>query len=171
MPPDEIANRGSSRQSLYVRSRPRDSNDVVVPRRLREYARTVTPSIDDVTRAFFAAFTNKGKAPDVDALYRLFVPSAIIVKCSAGGAEIYTLSEFVEPRRQLLTSGKLVDFEEREISGRTDVFRGIAQRFSDYEKSGVLDGKPFTGRGKKTLQLVLSHGTWKISALSWEDEP
>ena len=127
--------------------------------------------IDEVTRRFFAAFTNvRGMNAQVDALYALFLPQALIAKCSASRPELMTVEQFVEPRRKLLAEGTLVDFEEREVWARTHVFGGIAQRFSVYEKSGTLSGARFTARGVKTMQLLRIDGAWRVLALSWEDE-
>jgi hypothetical protein len=50
------------------------------------------------------------------------------------------------------------------------VFGDVAQHFCSYEKSGVQDGVPFTGRGMKTVQLVRMPEGWRISAVAWDDE-
>lgn len=127
--------------------------------------------LNEVTRIFFAAFTNRGRAqPQVDALYRLFLPQAVITKRHGASAEVYDLAGFIEPRRKLLTEGSLLDFSEQEVSARTEIFGGIAQRFCTYRKAGVLNGQPFAGGGVKTIQFVQLNGTWRISALAWEDE-
>jgi len=126
--------------------------------------------IDGLTRAFFGAFTNKGGRPDVDLLYRIFLPSAVITKRAGAEVEICDLRQFVEPRRRLLTDGSLVDFIEEETAARTDIFGGIAQRFCTYRKAGILAGRSFSGRGVKTIQFVRVGAEWKISALAWEDE-
>ncbi|MFC7262780.1 DUF4440 domain-containing protein [Streptomyces lutosisoli] len=127
--------------------------------------------IDLVTAEFFGAFDNRGgKTPDVTRIRRLVLPSGIIVKT---GPEftVYTLDEFIEPRQQLLTDGRLIDFSEWETAERTEIAGDIASRFSDYQKSGTLDGKPFEGSGTKTIQLVRTPEGWRITALSWHDHP
>ena len=131
----------------------------------------VQAALDELTRVFFGAFANKHGAPNVDGLRRLFLPQAVITKRSGSTCEVMTVSQFIEPRQWLLTGGTLVDFEEWETSARTEIFGGIAQRFSTYEKAGMMAGQPFTGRGVKTIQFVLLDGEWRISALAWEDEP
>ena len=128
-------------------------------------------ALDEVTRVFFGAFTNKHGAPNVDALGKLFIPQAVITKRSSAACEIMTVAQFIAPRLKLLTEGALKDFEEWETSARTEIFGGIAQRFSTYEKAGVIAGQPFTGRGVKTIQFIQLDGEWRISALAWEDEP
>ncbi|WP_327434469.1 MULTISPECIES: DUF4440 domain-containing protein [unclassified Streptomyces] len=127
--------------------------------------------IDLVTAQFFGAFDNRGgKTPDVTRIRRLVLPSGIIVKT---GPEftVYTLDEFIEPRQQLLTDGRLIEFSEWETAERTEIAGDIASRFSDYQKSGTLDGKPFEGGGTKTIQLVRTPEGWRITALSWHDQP
>ncbi|WP_369264933.1 nuclear transport factor 2 family protein [Streptomyces sp. R35] len=127
--------------------------------------------IDLVTAEFFGAFDNRGgKTPDVTRIRRLVLPSGIIVKT---GPEftVYTLDEFIEPRQQLLTDGRLIEFSEWETAERTEIAGDIASRFSDYQKSGTMDGKPFKGGGTKTIQLVRTPEGWRITALSWHDQP
>ncbi|NKI68882.1 DUF4440 domain-containing protein [Collimonas pratensis] len=127
--------------------------------------------IDALVRAFFSVFTNKnGARPEVDAIHRMFIPQGLIIKCHGDHREIYTLQQFIAPRLQLLTSGQLTDFQEQEVSARTDIFGGIAQRYSVYEKSGVLDGQAFHAYGVKTLQLIRMEDGWKMVSLAWEDE-
>ncbi|MGQ4375177.1 nuclear transport factor 2 family protein [Streptomyces sp. SAS_267] len=127
--------------------------------------------IDAVTTEFFSAFDNRGgKAADVDRISRLVLPSGVIVKT---GPEftVYTVDEFIEPRRQLLADGSLVEFSEWETSERTEIAGDIASRFSKYSKSGILDGRRFEGEGTKTIQFVRMSQGWRISAVAWYDEP
>ncbi|WP_052135018.1 DUF4440 domain-containing protein [Collimonas arenae] len=140
---------------------------------------TLTPSahnadqaeIDALVKAFFSVFTNKnGVKPDVDAIHRMFIPQGLIIRCNDTEREIYTLQQFIAPRLELLNGGRLVDFQEQEVSARTDIFGGIAQRYCVYEKSGVLDGKAFHAYGVKTVQLVRMDDGWKMVSLAWEDE-
>ena len=128
--------------------------------------------IDALTAIFFDAFTSRGgHAPAVDRLYDVFVPEALIVKNTGDEPVVYDVAGFVEPRRELLTGGTLSDFREAEVSERTEIFGRIAHRFSIYEKSWTSEGKPFDGRGAKTIQFVRTAQGWKISALAWDDEP
>ncbi|MEU7064604.1 nuclear transport factor 2 family protein [Streptomyces sp. NPDC046161] len=127
------------------------------------------PELDALTADFFGAFDNRdGKAADVDRLRRLFLPGGVIVK-TGPDFTVYTVEEFIEPRRRLLAEGRLVDFTEWETSERTEIQGDIASRFGDYRKSGILDGAPFEGSGTKTLQFVRTPEGWRIAALSWHD--
>lgn len=127
--------------------------------------------IDQLTAVFFQAFTNRGVGRvDFSGLPRLFLPEALIIKSCGAPAEIYDLEGFLAPRERLLNSGSLVDFEEEEVEESTSIFGNIAQRFSLYQKSGVLDGKPFETRGMKTFQYLRTSAGWRISSVSWDDE-
>ncbi|MFE7710085.1 DUF4440 domain-containing protein [Streptomyces sp. NPDC057486] len=125
--------------------------------------------IDALTAEFFGAFDNRGgKAADVDRIRRLVLPSGVIVT-TAPKFTVYTVDEFIEPRRRLLSDGRLVEFSEWETSERTEVAGDIASRFGEYRKSGVLDGEPFEGVGTKTIQFVRTADGWRITAFAWHD--
>lgn len=128
-------------------------------------------AIAEIVRVFFAAFVS---GPDgtarLDALRGQFLPGAVIVKTCGGEPTVYDVDGFIAPRQALLAGGALTDFQEWELSGRTEVFGDIAQHFCSYAKSGVQDGTPFTGRGMKTMQFVRTSAAWRISAAAWDDE-
>ncbi len=128
-------------------------------------------AIDKATQAFFQVFDNRnGTAPELDRLHRLCLASCVIIKTCGEAVEIYSLSQFIEPRDRLLNGGDLVEFSEREIWERTDIFGDVAQRLCAYEKSGVLKGEPFEARGMKSIQWIKTSNGWKISAVAWDDE-
>ena len=127
--------------------------------------------IDVLAAELFAAFDNRGgKAADVARIRRLVLPDGVIVKT---GPEftVYTVDEFIEPRRQLRSEGRLVEFSEWETAERTEIAGDIASRFCEYRKSGILDGEPFEGDGTKTIQFVRTPEGWRIAALAWDDRP
>ena len=127
--------------------------------------------IDVLAAELFAAFDNRGgKAADVARIRRLVLPDGVIVKT---GPEftVYTVDEFIEPRRQLLSEGRLVEFSEWETAERTEIAGDIASRFCEYRKSGILDGEPFEGDGTKTIQFVRTSEGWRIAAFAWYDQP
>lgn len=126
--------------------------------------------IDALTKSFFSCFTNVDrKTPDLDKLRELLIPQALITNNSKEALECYTVESFIFPREKLLTDGTLTDFSESEISHKTQFFGKIAERFSLYQKSGVLQGSPFETYGMKTIQFVKKSGQWKISAVAWDD--
>ena len=127
--------------------------------------------IDAVTAEFFGAFDNRGGKPaDVARIRRLVLPGGVIVM-TGPDFTVYTVDEFIEPRRQLLSDGRLVEFSEWETSERTEIAGDIASRVSEYRKSGILDGAPYEGGGTKTIQFVRTPDGWRITALAWHDQP
>ncbi|MEU9083792.1 DUF4440 domain-containing protein [Streptomyces sp. NPDC048357] len=127
--------------------------------------------IDVVTAEFFGAFDNRGgQTADVGRIRRLMLPGGVIVK-TGPDFTAYTVDEFIEPRRLLLSGGRLAEFSEWETSERTEIAGDIASRFGAYRKSGILDGEPFEGGGTKTIQFVRTPEGWRIAAFSWYDQP
>lgn len=126
--------------------------------------------IDRVIKKFYNAFTNKHSAPKLNMIYETCLDEAIIIKNTNGIAEVYDLQSFIKPREELLTNGKLQKFEEYEIDNKTTITRNIAQRFSQYNKEGILNGRPYNEKGNKMFQLVKIKTDWKICNVIWDDE-
>jgi hypothetical protein len=127
-------------------------------------------AIDELTRAFFGSLANiGGVVPNLDVLYEILLPEAVVIKNINALPVVYDVKGFVEPRRALLTDGSLVDFSEEETSERTDIFANIAQRFSCYKKSWKAQGISFSGSGTNSFQFVRTSAGWKIASIVWDD--
>ena len=128
-------------------------------------------AVQGVVDTFFAAFTS---GPDVasrlDALRAVLLPQAVIVRTCGLEPVVYDVDSFIAPRQELLTGGTLSDFSEWQVSGRTELFGDIAQHFCSYAKTWMQDGKPFSGKGMKTIQLIRTASGWRVSAVAWDDE-
>ncbi|GLW31121.1 DUF4440 domain-containing protein [Actinoplanes regularis] len=128
-------------------------------------------AIAELVRLFFAAFTSGPDLPErLEAMRRTLLPQAVIVRTGGGEPAVYDADTFIGPRRELLSGGRLTDFSEWQVSGRTEVFGDVAAHFCGYAKSGVQDGTPFTGQGMKSFQFVRTGAGWRISAVAWCDE-
>jgi hypothetical protein len=95
----------------------------------------------------------------------------MIIKNLGAQLVVYSVPEFIAPRAELLSSGRLTGFTEAETTQHTQIWGAIAQRWSSYSKSGVLDGVPFTGGGWKSSQFVDTPDGWRFASLIWDDEP
>jgi hypothetical protein len=128
-------------------------------------------AIAEITRTFFAAFVSGPDSADsLERLRQVLLPEAVIIRTCGDVPTVYGVDSFIAPRQALLAGGRLTEFSEWELAGRTDVFGDIAHRFCSYAKAGVQDGVPFTARGMKTLQFVRTPAGWRISAAAWDDE-
>lgn len=127
-------------------------------------------AIDEITHQFFDLFTNTdNRRPKVRNIKNLFLSNGILINNTTEEPAIYDLESFIQPREEILTNGTLTNFVERETAHRTDIFGKIAQRNCDYEKSGELEGQPFTGKGKKLIQFVKLNNRWFLSSVVWYD--
>jgi hypothetical protein len=129
-------------------------------------------AIGQIIATFFAAFTSGPESVErLDALRAVLLPQALIIRAGVGEPAVYDVDGFIAPRQALLAGGTLVDFSEWEVDGETRIVADIAQHICRYAKSGVQDGIAFTGRGTKMMQFIRTVGGWRISAVSWADEP
>jgi len=126
--------------------------------------------IDRIINQFFSVFDNRNeRTPDLDDIRKFFVEGAIITKKDKDALELMSIDDFIEPRRNLLIDGTLVDFFEYELDSVTRVDNNIASRMSEYAKEGIMNGEEYKGGGKKHFQLVLKNDSWKIVSIIWED--
>ena len=126
--------------------------------------------IDAVVATFFAAFTSgPGLDARLDGLRDLLTPDARITR-TAGAPATYDVAGFIEPRRALLSGGRVTGFREWEVDGTTEVWGDVAHRWCTYAKEWREEGELRTGRGVKSIQLVRTGAEWRISAVAWDDE-
>jgi hypothetical protein len=125
--------------------------------------------IDKLTYTFYALFTNIDGNRNSEHIYELCAEKAHFIKKTTDGAEIYDLNSFIEPRIKILTDGTLTGFRECETKGETRITGDIAQRYSQYEKSGSLQGNDFRSSGHKMFQFMKEQNKWKIINVLWED--
>src|SRR3954454_9805539 len=90
-------------------------------------------AIAELVRLFFAAFASgPGLSERLDAMRELLLPQAVIVRTCGGEPAVYDVDTFIGPRRELLSSGRLTEFSEWEVSGRSELFGDIATHFCSY---------------------------------------
>jgi hypothetical protein len=130
----------------------------------------VKAELDQLMRAFLGAFDNTGGSrPRLGIVREVFIPQGMIIKNVEAVPVVYDLDAFIAPREKILTDGTLTEFSEWEVAERTEIFGSIAQRFSDYRKSGFLDGEWFEGSGCNCVQFVRTPAGWRMSSLVWDD--
>lgn len=126
--------------------------------------------IDRITHNFFKIFNNtKNNKPNWESIYKLCIPEILIIKLEGQKQEVYTLENFIEPRKKILENGTLIDFEEFELENDTTIINNLAQRHSTYLKRGIVRKKDFKQKGNKLFQFIKSKNEWKINSIIWED--
>ena len=123
-----------------------------------------------VAEFFRAVSFEAGQSPSYERIHGLFIDSGLLIRNSGPAPEISSVRQFIESRQSVVSSGDLTRFHEAEISGKTDAFGNVAQRFSAYTKSGTLKGDAFEARGMISTQFILTPAGWRISAMAWDDE-
>ena len=127
--------------------------------------------IDHITKQFFDVFNNTSqRQPDWTILEKICIDKIIIVKKAGLTETIYDLRSFIEPRKLILTDGTLSDFHEMEVSEESKIIGQIAQRKSNYQKMGNLNGTYFVEKGTKMFQFIKTLTGWKITSVIWEDD-
>ncbi|HMK20454.1 MAG TPA: hypothetical protein VK492_19775 [Chitinophagaceae bacterium] len=127
--------------------------------------------INDLTKQFFNLFDNTdNKIPDWTIARKICIPEITIIKKTGLTEVVYNLTNFIEPRKAILSDGTLTNFQELELHEETQIIGHIAQRRSRYQKSGNLSGKLFTETGTKFFQFIKTKNGWRINSLVWEDD-
>ena len=127
--------------------------------------------INQVTNNFYSLFTNKKqRKPQLENILNICLIEAIIIKKSNDKEEVFNIDSFIGPRKKVLSDGTLTEFEEFEVFGDTKIIGNLAQRCSQYQKKGYMNGKYFEGKGNKFFQYVKTAEGWKISSITWEDD-
>ncbi|GAA0588788.1 DUF4440 domain-containing protein [Streptomyces crystallinus] len=130
----------------------------------------VKAELNQLMCTFLGAFTNTGGTrPRVELIREVFIPQGMIISNAGDEPVVYDVESFIAPREKMLTDGTLTDFSEWEVAERTEIFGSIAHRFSEYRKSGCLNGEWFEGSGRKTTQFVRTPGGWRMSSMAWDD--
>ncbi|MDP5226669.1 MULTISPECIES: DUF4440 domain-containing protein [Arthrobacter] len=129
-------------------------------------------AVTDLLHRFFSAFVSgPGAVTGGEVLREVLLPGAVIVStCGAPEPRVHSVEEFIRPRVELLSGGRLQDFREWPTEWRIELFGDVAQIWCGYAKSWSEAGEPHTGRGMKSSQLVRTAAGWRFSAIAWDDE-
>jgi len=127
--------------------------------------------INNLTKQFFNLFDNTdNKIPDWTVAQKICIPEIIIIKKIGLTEVVYNLTNFIEPRKAILSDGTLTNFQEHELHEETQIIGHIAHRRSRYQKSGNLSGNLFVETGTKLFQFIKTNNGWRINSLVWEDD-
>jgi hypothetical protein len=128
-------------------------------------------ALDYITEDFYESLSfMDGEMPDLETVESLFLPGAIIINNSGTKPLRYTPKSFIESFEERIEDGSLLQFMQRELHAKTDIFGKVAQRFSVYEYSFVYHEIENLPKGINYIQFVQVNDSWLISSMAWSDE-
>jgi len=131
----------------------------------------VEQELQELIEAFFRSVSfERGAGPQYGAIRALFVDKGMLIRNSGGAPEIALVEEFITSRQALFASGELEMFSETEASAITELYGGVAHRWSTYDKAGVSGGVAFAARGLISTQFVRTPVGWRMTSMAWDDE-
>lgn len=132
---------------------------------------TASEEILHLLERFFETVSfSSGQTPAYKSIRGLFVGEGLLVGGNTESVTARTVEDFIAVREEAFANGRLTEFSERELAGRTITFGNMAHRMSRYEKRGVLDDTPFSAVGIISTQFARTADSWRMIAMVWDDE-
>jgi hypothetical protein len=130
-----------------------------------------TRAIDYVTEDFYESLSfMDGELPDLDTVRELFYADGLLINNSFGNPVKFTVESFIESLQMQMEEGKLLQFMQRELYSKTEIFGRVAQRVSVYEYSFSYYETDNLPRGINYIQFIQEDDNWRISSMAWNDE-
>jgi hypothetical protein len=132
---------------------------------------TNTRAIDYITEDFYESLSfQDGEMPDLETVRALFFDDGLLVNNSFGKPVKFTTESFIEALEERLDEGSLLQFMQRELYSKTEIFGKVAQRISVYEYSASETETEQLRRGVNYIQYIQVDDSWLISSMAWNDE-
>jgi hypothetical protein len=130
-----------------------------------------TRAIDYITEDFYESLSfMDGEMPDLETVRSLFFADGLLVNNSFAKPIMFTADSFVEALETQMDAGKLLQFMQRELYSKTEIFGKIAQRISVYEYSFVYHEIENLPKGVNYIQFVQEDDIWRVTSMAWCDE-
>jgi hypothetical protein len=130
------------------------------------YAHDVSEIQAVIEQLFAAICWNPGNAPDWETFKGLCLDDALLIP-AARPARPTELRSFIEMMDEQRHGGKLAEFRERVLAHDVGVFGNVAVARSSFATS-VNQGSE--GRGVNAFMLIKNADSWRIAAMSWDNE-
>jgi hypothetical protein len=131
----------------------------------------ILSEIDKITGQLYQAISfRRGEKPDLEKFRNLMASDGRLINNNPEPPMILTAEQFIKIYQSRLDSGGLTEFEEKEISHRTELFGKIAQRFSVYESRLEMTAPLPFSRGINSIQFLQMPEGWKVISIIWNDE-
>jgi hypothetical protein len=128
-------------------------------------------AIDYITEDFYELLSfQDGEMPDLETVGGLFYADGLLVNNSYGKPITFTAETFVQALEAQITAGTLLQFMQRELYSKTEIFGKVAQRVSVYEYSFADHDTENLPRGINYIQFIWVEDSWRITSMVWSDE-
>ena len=128
-------------------------------------------AIDYITEDFYESLSfQDGELPDLETVQDLFYADGVLINNSFGKPVTFTAASFVQALEAQIAAGTLLQFMQRELYSKTEIFGKVAQRLSVYEYSFADHEINNLPRGINYIQFVLVDDSWRITSMAWSDE-
>jgi hypothetical protein len=129
-----------------------------------------TRAIDYITEDFYESLSfQDGEMPDLETIKGLFYDDGLLVNNSFGKPVKFTAEAFTLALEAQIAAGTLLQFMQRELYSKTEIFGKIAHRVSVYEYT-FSDQTEKMPRGVNYIQFVQVDDNWRIASMTWNDE-
>ena len=128
-------------------------------------------AIDYVTEDFYESLCfQDGELPDLETVKELFYGDGLLINNSFGKPVKYTAETFTAALEAQIADGTMLQFMQRELFSKTEIFGKIAQRISVYEYTFADHEIEHLPRGINYIQYILVDDNWRITSMTWSDE-
>jgi len=130
-----------------------------------------TRAIDYITEDFYESLSfQDGEMPDLEAARELFYEKGLIINNSFSKPITFTVDGYIQSFEAKIADGSMLQFMQRELYSKTEVFGKVAQRLSVYEYSFTYHETANAPRGVNYIQFILDNDNWRITSMAWCDE-
>lgn len=130
-----------------------------------------TRAIDYITEDFYESLSfQDGEMPDLETAKELFYEKGLIINNSFGKPITFTVDGYIQSFEEKIADGSMLQFMQRELYSKTEVFGKVAQRLSVYEYSFNYHEITNAPRGINYIQFILDNDNWRITSMAWSDE-
>ena len=117
-------------------------------------------TLDEIIAAMYASFSfEAGERPNWALQGEIFAPGARLVRVNDDGVFEFDPASFRKNLEEMIDSGAMTSFTEREVRREVKEFGDVAHVLSEYETPLF--------RAVKSIQLFRRDGRWWISAMIW----
>ncbi|MDF2432396.1 MAG: hypothetical protein JWP44_2027 [Mucilaginibacter sp.] len=130
-----------------------------------------TRAIDYITEDFYESLSfQDGELPDLETVRELFYDEGLLINNSFGKPIKFTAETFTMALESQIADSTVLQFMQRELYSKTEIFGKIARRVSVYEYSFADGDSGSLPRGINYIQYILFDDHWRITSMTWNDE-